>query len=213
MWFHRWFLVAATFAAAPLGAQAVRDSAGVQIVTNESPLLAPGRAWRVDPDPTVRIGGADAGADSLYEFSLIMGVSRLSDGRIAVGVQGSSVVRFFDPSGRFVGSAGRRGQGPGEFAQLLGMSAIRGDTLFVKDVAEIEVFSGRGEWVRQGASRSRGPGYVAPRVFLNDGSYLGTNYPTLLIAAAVLALVALLGALLPFRRAARVHPVESLRGA
>jgi putative ABC transport system permease protein len=37
--------------------------------------------------------------------------------------------------------------------------------------------------------------------------------PTLLIAAAVLALVALLGALLPFRRAARVHPVESLRGA
>jgi hypothetical protein len=160
-----------------LPAQVVRDSAGVQIVSNEAPLLTATRAWRVDPAPTLRIGGASAAADSLYEFSLVMGVSRLSDGRIAVGVQGSSVVRFFDPSGRFVGSAGRRGQGPGEFAQLLGLSVTRGDTLFVKDVAEIEVFNGRGEWLRQAASRARGPGFISAVVFLDDGSYLGANYP------------------------------------
>jgi len=159
-----------------LQSQAVRDSAGVQIVTSTRPLLPEARAWRVDERPLVRIGGSrDAPDDTLYEFLRVMGVSRLSDGRIAVGVQGSHSIRFFDAAGRFVASAGRSGQGPGEFRQILGMAATRGDTLAVTDLGEVEFYDGTGKFIRQGASRrSMGDfGFVYPQGFLGDGSYPG----------------------------------------
>ncbi|HEX9563542.1 MAG TPA: hypothetical protein VF981_06215, partial [Gemmatimonadaceae bacterium] len=157
-------------------AQQVRDSAGVQIVDNTRPLLSAAQTWRVDPDPMISIGGISPDGDSLFEFALIMGVSRLSDGRFAVGVQGSHAVRFYDARGSFVGSAGRKGEGPGEFQQIMGTRVIRGDTIFVSDQGQVEYFTADGRFARQGASRARGPGFVWPAVPLHDGSYLGVHY-------------------------------------
>jgi len=154
-------------------AQSVRDSAGIKVVENVRPVFAASRAWRVDPTPATTIGANAADADTLNELLLVMGVTRLSDGRFAVGVQASNTVRFYDARGRFLGSAGRRGQGPGEFRQILGVRQIRGDTLFVTDLGEVEIFSGDGKFVRQGASRARGDRFVYPAVVLSDGSYLG----------------------------------------
>jgi hypothetical protein len=134
------------------------------VVENVRPVLAPARAWRVDPSPTITIGANATDADTLNELLLVMGVTRLSDGRFAVGVQASSTVRFYDARGRFVGSAGRRGQGPGEFRQVMGVSLIRGDTLIVTDLGEVEIFSSGGTFVGQGASRSRGDRFVYPSV-------------------------------------------------
>ena len=160
----------------PSGAQVIRDSAGIQVVENRSPVLAAARAWRIDPNPLVRIGGANADTDTINELQLVMGVTRLSDGRFAVGVQASHAVRFYDERGRFVGFAGRKGEGPGEFQQIMGVRVIRGDTLFVTDLGQVELFSGAGRFVAQGASRSRGDRFVYPSVVLGDGSYLGRLY-------------------------------------
>jgi hypothetical protein len=156
--------------------QAVRDSAGIQIVDNRSPGLSAARAWRIDPTPMLAIGGQHADTDTLNELNLVMGITRLSDGRFAVGVQASHAVRFYDARGKFVGSAGRKGQGPGEFQQIMGVSPIRGDTLAVLDLGEIEFFTGAGKFVAQGASRSRGDRFVYPSSVLSDGSYLGVIY-------------------------------------
>lgn len=163
---------------APLQSQAVRDSGGVQIVENRTPVLSAARAWRIDERPMLRIGGEDAPPDSVYEFMLIMGVSRMNDRRWAVAVQGSHVVRFFDGSGRFVGSGGRRGEGPGEFQQILGMSNTPGDTLVVIDLGEVEYFDGQGRFIRQGANRRNMAdlGYVWPSGILPGGEFVGFNW-------------------------------------
>lgn len=156
----------------------VRDSAGVQIVVNARPTLPAPRAWRVEERPFLEIGASDArtAGDSLYEFSRIMGVVKLADGRYAVGIQAAHTIRFYDANGRFLNSAGRSGEGPGEFRQILGLKAIAGDTLLVTDLSEVELFTGRGQFVRQGASRRSQPGnFIWPSAVLLDGSYVGID--------------------------------------
>ena len=175
---RRFLLLIATLMA-PSGlaqSQAVRDSGGIQIVENRNPGLPPARAWRIDPAPMLTIGGQQADTDTLNELNLVMGITRLSDGRIAVGVQASHAVRFYDGRGKFLGFAGRKGQGPGEFQQIMGVWPTRGDTLAVLDLGEIEFFTGAGKFVTQGASRSRGDRFVYPSAILSDGSYLGILY-------------------------------------
>lgn len=157
-------------------AQPVRDSAGIRVVENARPLLGAARAWRVDPVPAFTIGGDPAATDSLNDMLLVMGVTRLSDGRFAIGVQGASTVRFYDGTGKYLGHAGRKGQGPGEFQQVMGVRAMQGDTLAVTDLGELEYFAPDGKFVRQGASRARGDRFVYPAAVLPDGSYLGTQY-------------------------------------
>lgn len=157
----------------------VRDSAGIQIVLNTQPILPAARAWRLDPKPTLEIGGPDqkTAGDTLYEFNLVMGIVRFADGRIAVGVQGASAIRFYDATGKFLKAAGRRGQGPGEFRQIMKVRMTRGDTLFVTDLGEVEYFTGRGEFVRQGASRSaRAGNFIYPGAVFADGSYAGVDW-------------------------------------
>lgn len=158
--------------------QAVRDSAGVRIVENARPLLPAARSWRVDPRPEVDIGGNEATAgDTLYEFVRVNGAVRLSDGRIVVAVDGSLTLRFYDARGRFVRSAGRDGDGPGEFRQLMGLHALRGDTLFVTDLGEVEYYTGDGRFARRGASRATNDqGYVWPGAVFDDGSYVGLDW-------------------------------------
>ena len=172
----RVFVVAVLAPMATVSSQAVRDSGGIQIVENRSPGLSAARAWRIDPNPVVTIGGQQADTDTLYELNLVMGITRLSDGRYAVGVQASSAVRFFDANGKYVGSAGRRGQGPGEFRQVMGVWRTRGDTLVVLDNGELEIFTGAGKFVAQGASRARGDRFVYPEHVMPDGSYLGVLF-------------------------------------
>jgi hypothetical protein len=166
--------VAATLMESEGIAQSTRDSAGVRIVQNTQPLLTGEKAWRAEPRPLVDIGAM--GGDSLYELNLVMGVAKLSDGRIAVANQGSNTIRFFDARGRFVGHAGRKGQGPGEFQQILGMWRLSGDTLAVGDLGEVEYFTAAGKHVRRGASRGTGDTYIYPGAFFPSGDYLGLDW-------------------------------------
>ena len=59
-------------------------------------------------------------------------------------------VRVFDPSGRHVGSFGRRGSGPGEFKQPIALTWGPADQLWVVDPgnARYSVFDTSGAFVR-----------------------------------------------------------------
>jgi hypothetical protein len=167
----------------PLGAQTTRDSAGVQIVLNERPSLPAAKTWRVAPVPLLSIGAGSPlqAGDSLYEFYLLYGMAKLSDGRIAVGVQSTHTVRIFDAKGKFVSSFGRQGKGPGEFQQIMGVYHTRGDTLAITDLGEIEWYSGAGKFIRPGAGDGRGGArFIWPAAYLENGAYVGVdrNDPT-----------------------------------
>jgi hypothetical protein len=94
------------------------------------------------------------------------------------------VIRFFDAAGKFVGSAGRQGQGPGEFQQVMGTRVIRGDTVVVSDLGQVEYFSSDGRFARQGASRTRMPEYAFPWIVMRDGTYLSVAYRMNVIPSA-----------------------------
>lgn len=106
---------------------AVRDSAGIEIVENGAPAVAPG-TWRLSSEPDLVIAGGDEPASPpLYR---VAGSVALSDGRIVVLNGTEPMVRWFTADGRFVAGAGRRGDGPGEFgASLTDLWPLAGDSV------------------------------------------------------------------------------------
>jgi len=96
--------------------------------------------------PTLEIGLIDG--DEQYLFASIESVVRLSDGRIAVSDGGSFMVSFYDSDGRFAGSFGREGEGPGEFRSLSHMYVHGTDSLRVLDrrTGRISSFDAQGEY-------------------------------------------------------------------
>lgn len=94
-------------------------------------LPAPGQApsWALTASPLVTIG-EDGSPET--EFLRIRGVVRLPSGQIVVANAGTSELRVFDRAGRYLATAGRNGEGPGEFRypELVGRS---GDTLLAWD--------------------------------------------------------------------------------
>lgn len=94
-------------------AAVVRDSAGITIVENSDPAWAPGASWTVDTAALVTIGGDEL--DPLYDLGQVTGALRLSDGRIVVANGATSEIRWYDGEGQHLATAGRKGQGPGEY--------------------------------------------------------------------------------------------------
>ena len=131
-WYPRFVAVLCALSAHAVlaGAQPVSDSAGIRVV-RYGREAAPIERWTLDPRPILEIGrDAQEGPQSFVD---IMGVVRLSDGRIAVANMNPSEVRIFDGGGRFVRSLGRSGQGPGEFNALLWRLLRSRDTLVAID--------------------------------------------------------------------------------
>ncbi len=71
----------------------VRDSAGVRIVENTTPLWQPGQEWRLSPEPVVDIGSVSAGEE--YELFQVWSPVRLSNGSIVVVNGSSQELRFY----------------------------------------------------------------------------------------------------------------------
>lgn len=130
----------------PIDPVTVRDSAGVRIVVHEASAPLPTR-WVVGGEPEVRIGAAD---DPEQQLSNVRGARVLADGRIVVADGGSASLRFFSPDGRFEGSTGAQGEGPGEFAGLRALAAAPGDSLYAYDsrLRRVSVFGLDGTYVR-----------------------------------------------------------------
>lgn len=78
----------------------------------------------------------EIGATTGEEAYLLHGVTdalRLADGTVVVANCGSSELRFFDEAGRWLRSAGGRGDGPGEFTELWKLLPAGGDTVGASD--------------------------------------------------------------------------------
>jgi hypothetical protein len=113
-------------------AAAVRDSAGVTIVESSGASWQEGSEWRLASTPDIDIGGSDV--DPEYELFQAQGAVRLADGSIVVANAGSAELRFYDASGQYVRTVGRRGGGPGEFEGLRWVERYTSDSLLAWDM-------------------------------------------------------------------------------
>ncbi len=124
------------------------DSVGIPIATAVTPLWAPGEGWTVDDEPFVEIGSISGAPE--YQFANVVGAVRLSNGDIVVADYGASELRRYDAQGVFLWSAGREGEGPGEFESLDFVATMPGDSLVTYDwvLMRIQIFDPDGRLVR-----------------------------------------------------------------
>ena len=123
------------------------DSAGVRIVESRRPAWEDSSQWSIDPVPLLDF--VESAADTAHNFYQVRGMLRLSDGSFAIANRGSHEVRFYSPEGRYRGATGRRGEGPGDFTRILGISLTTSDTLVVLDNSErMTVLGPNGSFVR-----------------------------------------------------------------
>lgn len=151
----------------------VRDSAGIRIVENRAPVWAPGEEWRLSAEPGVQIGMVEGAPN--YQLFRVNGARRLQDGRTVVANGGTQELRFYDPSGRHLLSAGRQGSGPGEFRALTRMDLHPSDSIVVYDSGNrrVSLFDYEGRYARSFALEPpEGRSIPEPVGVLGDGSVL-----------------------------------------
>lgn len=108
-----------------------RDSVGIKIVENQGPPPAD-RPWVVSTEPDLIVGSQiGAREDRLWD---VAGAACLSDGRIVIANRGTLEVRIYDVDGGFLGSFGRKGEGPGEFSYMELAGVLAGDTIVISDL-------------------------------------------------------------------------------
>ena len=158
----------------------VRDSAGVAIVFNTTPVWSDGVAWRVAESPSTDIGVVSGAPE--YELYRPLGAVRLSDGRMVVANQGTQDLRYYDEDGRFLYAAGGRGGGPGEFFNIAWFGRVEDDSLVVHDrrSRRVSIFDPDGKYVR---AIPFATGFPQIEGRLNDGSYVARVVPVRLRGA------------------------------
>lgn len=130
---------------ATLPAQAVHDSAGTTIVSYPSGAR-PAVTWGVDPRPLLQIGGALGTGPA--ELAGVVATYRLSGGGVVVALRPAGELRYFAADGTHRLTAGRKGQGPGEFDGLAEVHRS-GDSLAVSDRSgRLQVFGPAGQLLR-----------------------------------------------------------------
>ncbi len=156
----------------------VTDSSGVRIVVNEEAAWRAGSGWRLGDAPALEIG--EPLGDSATALFRVVGAVRLGDGRVVIADGGSLELRYFAPDGAYLGKAGGRGSGPGEFARMLSAS-LRGDTIVVfdYDAARLNMFDGDGQYLRSVtyAVFTGGVGFPVLVGMFTDGSTLAWSAP------------------------------------
>ena len=169
-------LLAAIQASAQVASPVIRDSAGVRIVeyrSRETVRDAPS-PFKLESNPWLQLGGLKENLEEEFDFTHpFLAPTRLSDGRIAVTDWAS--IKFFDSTGRFLGSAGRSGRGPGEFTQLRRVCLLRGDTLLAIDYSDgrLSLWDGQGNLIRAYTRI----GYLATDPCFPDGTLLAQRPP------------------------------------
>ena len=126
----------------------IRDSGSVTIVENERPAPETRLGWRIAETPTFSIGAFEG--DPAYELYQVMDARKLPDGRIVVANGGSGELRVFDESGTHLESWGGRGEGPGEFGEVLAPFSVEhwpGDSIAASDpfARRLTIFDAQGE--------------------------------------------------------------------
>jgi hypothetical protein len=104
--------------------------------------------WRVASSPDLRIGAADGPGPDV--FGRVTDLAVRGDGSLIVADDRSFQIKAFDSSGKSLWSAGRAGQGPGEFRNLRTVVATSGDSVITSEAfgSTLQVFSPAGVYVR-----------------------------------------------------------------
>jgi hypothetical protein len=118
-------------------ASVVRDSAGVAIVESARAAWEEGEGWTVAAEPELEIGVVEGAA--AYQLDQVSGALRLSDGRVVVADAGAGEVRWFGADGRHLLTAGRKGDGPGEFQGIGRVDLLAGDSVAVWDARAVRL--------------------------------------------------------------------------
>ena len=134
---NRWMTV---LVAMPLAASAIHAQESVRIRPSES------RA-QLKLEEVLSIGSLSGEHDA---FGRVTGIAVDSRGRILVADERAHHFKVFGPSGAYLATVGRRGEGPGEFGAPRGIVVTPGDSVFVLDTDRslISVFSPDHDWVR-----------------------------------------------------------------
>ncbi|MCH7683467.1 MAG: 6-bladed beta-propeller [Gemmatimonadetes bacterium] len=147
---------------------------GTVVVRNPSQgLWDSTSAWRLRE--SLRIGAADGDGPEVFGAIGALRIDRL--GRIYVLEDQADEIRVFEADGRYVRNIGRRGSGPGELANPIGMDWDADGNLWVVDVgnARYSVFDTTGSYLTQ---HRRAAGFYAlpwPGGFGPDGRFLDTG--------------------------------------
>lgn len=156
----------------------VTDSAGVTIVHSRRPAWSEGEGWQVEPEPRLEIG--EHSGDQDYLLDRVMGTSVLDDGGVAVAHMGDNTIRFYDADGGFVHAVGGRGEGPGEFSQVMGIRRL-GDELWADDARRaFNVYDLEGERLRTVTLPLEPPpglGMATARGMFEDGTLVLGDWP------------------------------------
>ena len=152
-------------------AAVVRDSAGIEIVENPSPAEAGVPAFTLGAEPRVDIGLVEGASE--YQLDDVTGALRLRDGRIVIADHGSKLLRFYDPEGRHLRSAGGEGGGPGEFQSIRGLHHVAGDSLLAWDPSakRASIFDASGEFARSFEPQGETGIFPTLAAVLADGSF------------------------------------------
>jgi hypothetical protein len=101
-------------------------------VVRNSAVDSTAEFWTTDSVALLRIGGASArGCNSLEGITT---VHELPSGQLLLSSGRARTVRVFGADGSCVGTVGRHGEGPGEFASAIQVSAAGGDSVVVFEV-------------------------------------------------------------------------------
>jgi hypothetical protein len=141
----------------------------------EGSATSMGPEWQAHLE--TRIGSLDDPDQSLNTVGQVM---LGPEGELFISQPRDAEVRVYDVEGNLVRKIGRRGEGPGEFAQI-GYTGLSGDTLYVTEAGRISFFSLGGDFLGsralttetvRGAQMSYAP--FAPQMFilLSDGTAL-----------------------------------------
>lgn len=138
---------------ASLGAMAVpRDSqkAEVEIISNpKPPVPPPGQRKRLVFKEELSIGVREG--DEKYMFGANIIFNTDDEGNFYVTDWDKREILKYDPSGKYIRTIGRKGQGPGEFQNLSVARFDREGTLYVTDLSSqrISFFDKDGTYLRQ----------------------------------------------------------------
>lgn len=111
--------------------------------------------------PVLDIAGSTPSGE--FVFAHAAGATRLSTGSIVMADGIENAVLFFDSSGRKVRGVGRRGRGPGEFAQIAWLGQCGPDSVVVWDrmLGRFTVIDSTGNVIRQYRPADPDPAIIA----------------------------------------------------
>ncbi len=148
-------------------APVVADSEGIRVVSNALPPSGP-TEWVLSSEPRLRIGTAEADADSGDQvLSRVAGALRLSNGDIVVANAGGYDLRYYTDLGATRAIVGGKGGGPGEFQALSWIGNCGADSVLAYDFLNrrVSVFGPDHELVRSFTPTS--PGSPTPPAALH----------------------------------------------